>query len=60
MLASGGLAAWIKLLVFGGIFYHLYNQVGFNSWQTAKLKLCRSSAVLAGCEANMAGQIAAV
>ena len=21
------MAAWIKLLVFGGIFYHLYNQV---------------------------------
>lgn len=26
--ASGGLAAWGKLLVAGGIFYHLYNQVG--------------------------------
>ncbi|KAI7839663.1 hypothetical protein COHA_006472 [Chlorella ohadii] len=29
VLASGGLAAWIKLLVFGGIFYHLYNQASY-------------------------------
>jgi hypothetical protein len=29
VLASGGLAAWIKLLIFGGIFYHLYNQASY-------------------------------
>lgn len=27
--ASGGLAAWIKLLVAGGVFYHLYNQASY-------------------------------
>lgn len=26
--ASGGAAAWYKLLFLGGLFYHLYNQVG--------------------------------
>ena len=29
VLAAGGQAAFVRLLALGGIFYHLYNQVGW-------------------------------
>ena len=52
------MAAWVKLLVFGGIFYHLYNQVRVLASTLAKKSVAASLlAVLAASSTTSANRV---